>query len=447
MAQMQMRLAGTGKRALPTKTTFTVAALQTIKTPAKGKLTWIYDDKTPGLALLTTPNRAQTFYLYRKIDGRPERIRLGGFPDIAIDQARKLAQRHNGQIADGINPQEQKRIARAAMTFGELFTWYIENHSKPHKRTWLEDQQKYELHLKAPLGARQYTTVTRADIAKLHIKIGETSPGAANRNLALISSVFEKARTIGFDGINPAKGIQRFPEHQRTRFVQSDEFPRLFPAIKAEGEFWEDFFLTCLWTGARKGNVQSMSEDELNLDAAIWTIPAGKFKNKDAVIISLSPQAVVILRRRLKNLPPSADGAPRYVFPGERGGHLKSPRQAWERICKAANVSDLRIHDLRRTLGSWQAADGASLQIIGKSLGHNCHVGWESRATRLANGYLSRWIATRMGGRDQTPRANTAPLRTRSLRRRFPPIRPPNKRPQTTNFPDSVPNRASGTLL
>jgi integrase len=59
------------------------------------------------------------------------------------------------------------------------------------------------------------------------------------------------------------------------------------------------------------------------------------------------------------------------VFPGRgKTGHLVEPKTAWARILKRAGLQNLRLHDLRRTLGSWQAATGASLPIIGKSLGH-----------------------------------------------------------------------------
>jgi integrase len=60
-----------------------------------------------------------------------------------------------------------------------------------------------------------------------------------------------------------------------------------------------------------------------------------------------------------------------WVFPAFRGtGHLSDPRKAWVRILAAAKIDDLHMHDLRRTQGSWQAAMGISLAIIGKSLGH-----------------------------------------------------------------------------
>src|SRR6185503_5001402 len=60
-----------------------------------------------------------------------------------------------------------------------------------------------------------------------------------------------------------------------------------------------------------------------------------------------------------------------YVFPGSgKSGHLEEPKKGWQRILTRAGIADLRIHDLRRTLGSWQAKQGASLAIIGKSLNH-----------------------------------------------------------------------------
>jgi len=49
---------------------------------------------------------------------------------------------------------------------------------------------------------------------------------------------------------------------------------------------------------------------------------------------------------------------------------LAEPKKAWKRVLASASIDDLRIHDLRRTLGSWQAKTGASLVIIGKSLNH-----------------------------------------------------------------------------
>jgi len=97
-----------------------------------------------------------------------------------------------------------------------------------------------------------------------------------------------------------------------------------------------------------------------------WLIPAAKAKSKEPIRVVLSPVALNILQTRK---PASTS---EWVFPGRgESGHLEEPKKAWKRILKRASITDLRLHDLRRTLGSWQAATGASLPIIGKSLGHS----------------------------------------------------------------------------
>lgn len=58
-------------------------------------------------------------------------------------------------------------------------------------------------------------------------------------------------------------------------------------------------------------------------------------------------------------------------FPGtSKSGHIEEPKKAWASLLKHAEIENLRMHDLRRTFGSFMAAQGASLQMIGKALGH-----------------------------------------------------------------------------
>ena len=50
---------------------------------------WVYDSKTPGLAMMVTSSGARSFYVYRRgFEGKPQRVRLGSFPVVTIDQAR-----------------------------------------------------------------------------------------------------------------------------------------------------------------------------------------------------------------------------------------------------------------------------------------------------------------------------------------------------------------------
>ena len=96
---------------------FTKAAL--VKAPAapKGSKDYYYDEKEKGLVMAVTPTGTKTFFLYKRIDGKPERLLLGRFPDISIENARKAAMAAKGEIAIGKNPQKAKRAIRDEMTF------------------------------------------------------------------------------------------------------------------------------------------------------------------------------------------------------------------------------------------------------------------------------------------------------------------------------------------
>ena len=178
--------------------------------------------------------------------------------------------------------------------------------------------------------------------------------------------MFNKAKEWGWAGENPAEKITAFHEEKRERFLDAEELKAFFDALKQElNVVIRDYILLSLLTGARRRNVQSMRWDEIDWNQATWIIPTEKAKSKKPNRVVLSPVALTVLETR------KLASTSEWVFPGRgKSGHLEEPKKAWRRIVKAANITDLRLHDLRRTLGSWQAATGASLPIIGKSLGH-----------------------------------------------------------------------------
>jgi integrase len=343
---------------------FTKAALTAAAPAAKGKRDYYYDGKEKGLVLAVTPAGGKSFYLYKRIDGRPERLLLGKFPDLTVENARKLAASAKGEIAMGENPQKAKRSIRDEMTFGALFTEYLEKHSKVHKRSWSYDEREVNKFLKHWFN-RKISSIEKPEVERLHAKVGKDNGlYQANRLLERIRSIFSKATDWGWNGVNPATGIKKYREKSRDRFLQPEELPRFFEALSNEpNEAARDFFMMSLLAGARKSNTLAMRWDEISFDGATWRIALTK--NDDPQIVHLSPQAMEILKeRKLHSLSP-------WVFPGGgASGHLADPKKAWMRILKEAGIADLRIHDLRRTLGSWQAATGANSYIIGKSLGH-----------------------------------------------------------------------------
>jgi integrase len=200
----------------------------------------------------------------------------------------------------------------------------------------------------------------------LHAKIGEDhGEYAANRLLALLAAAYAKGGDL-WTGTSPTKGVQRFREKSRDRFLQGSELPAFFAALndKETNATIRDVVLTCLMTGARKANVMAMRWDQVNLDGGTWRIP--ETKNGQPLTVPLAPEMVKLLNDRRK-----ADAGGEWVFPGYGvTGHVVEIKASWKEILDRAGLKDLRVHDLRRTLGSWQAAAGSSLAIIGKSLGH-----------------------------------------------------------------------------
>ncbi len=216
---------------------------------------------------------------------------------------------------------------------------------------------------------RKLADISRTDVSRLHTEVGEKTPYVANRLMALLSTLYNFAiDEAGFDGKNPASRIKRFPEESRERYLLPDEVGAFFQALDAEGQPWSDLFRLSLFTGARRGNILAMRWSALELEQCWWQITAAESKNKKAMLVVLVPQAIEILRRRETE---NSDGS-EWVFPSRSGtGHIIDIRKPWKRITKRAGIENLRIHDLRRTLGSWQAMNGASLPVIGKSLGHS----------------------------------------------------------------------------
>ena len=345
-----------------TKFNFVKKTLKTLQ--AFGDKVTVYHDTTKsGLKLLVRPTGIKTFVLYRKIKGRPERITIGRFHEVTIEQARNQVDLLNAKIASGINPNEEKRGLRSEMTLSDLFDRYIERYAKVHKRSWQEDYNQFQRYLNKNWGRRKLSSIRKSQIQKLHAETG-TNKGhyAANRLLALLHTMFNRAIDWGWDNPNPAHGIKKFKEKSRDRFLQADELPKFFQALNEETSvIVRDYILLSLLTGARKSNILAMRWDEINFSRTTWTIPLTK--TGDSHTLPLVPAAIEILKVRKEN---NIDKSP-WVFPGTgKTGHLIETKKPWKRVLEKAGIKDLRIHDLRRSLGSWQAATGANLSIIGK---------------------------------------------------------------------------------
>lgn len=339
--------------------------------PAAGKRVVIYDTETPKLAMRMTHTGVRAFYVVKRMGGTMVWLKLGTFPDMTCEQARKEAGKVLGEFAKGENPAAVKRAVKAELTFGEAFDDFL---ARKRKRdgSGISDKTKRDytdllrLYLESIKGKR-LSEIERNEIKAIHARTTKKSAAQADRVVAVVSAVFTfMLAHERFSGQNPATRIQKNPAPSRDRFLQADELTPFFKALsESTNEVMRDFFLLALLTGARRANVSAMRWADIDLVGGVWRI--AKTKNGSPQTVTLSPEAVTVLESRKA-------GGGEFVFPGEgKTNHIVEPKKAWATLLKAAGIANLRIHDLRRTLGSWQARTGASLPIIGKSLNHKTH--------------------------------------------------------------------------
>ena len=418
---------------MDTRFKFGKEAIEALALPAPGKRRTLYDEKVPKLALRVTHTGSKTFYVVRRTGTNMAWVKLGSFPDMTVEQARREAEKTLGEFAHGSDPAAARRAIRGEPTFAEAFENFLDGKRK-RDGTALADKTKrsYRDVARLYLGtiqSKKLSAITREEVKAAQRKAANKSASQACQAVAVVSSVFSFALDQeDYSGTNPASRVQKCPPPSRERFAQAYELPHLFAAIAECDQC--DYFLLSLLTGARRSNVQAMAWRELDLDGAVWHM--GKTKNGTPQNFPLPPEAITVLKAR-KEAQQSAHKASKsdkamspFVFPGTgKTGHLVEPKKAWSSILNKASarrlldylerderitadertryesmlltapatakrelqkqaehagidradydMTDLRIHDLRRTLGSWQAKTGASLAIIGKSLNHKTH--------------------------------------------------------------------------
>lgn len=330
-----------------------------------GDAVYIADTETKGL-MVRVGKTSKVFYLRRKVDGKTERIKVGPYPDTTVEQARRRAAELNAEIAKGRNPADIKRDARKETAFADFWNEYIDRYSRIHKRpaSVREDEKIYSKHL-CRFGSKKLSSITRADVQRMHHDIGKTAPTMANRAVAHLRAALNVARDWGYLlGANPCESIKLYRETARDRFIQQDELPRFWQALLDEPDRnIVDFVMIALLTGQRRSNVQAMRWDEVSFERAEWRIE--DTKNHVPLVVPLLPEVVQLLRER------QTFTTGRWVFPGTgRTGHLVEPKKAWRRVLDRAGISNLRIHDLRRTMGSAMAAAGVNTVTTARTLGH-----------------------------------------------------------------------------
>ncbi|WP_052771955.1 tyrosine-type recombinase/integrase [Vibrio mexicanus] len=365
---------------------FTKRALESIEKP-KSRVTYrdVGSSKSvQGLVLDALVSGTKIFRFQRKVNGKNIKVKLGEFPTMTVEQAREMARNTAADIANGINPNQQKREARESQTFDDLFDIYVASFqldikAKKRRASSLKlSQTLYRLHLKPKLGKKAINDFD-AEKARTFMQGIFTKDGYSkhNHSLTLLKSMFNRA----YIDSNPFAKISKIDESlfRRERTLSKEELVQFFDSLRQEKQIYQDCISMLLLTGQRKSMVLSMRWQELNLDSRLWVIPISKTKSKKPHSVPLPNEAMKILIRRSNE----AELNQEFVFPSARSknGHItdKSGKGGfWQRVTNRIGMyapndpeKHLTIHDLRRTLATFQVTSGGSIQATSKLLGHS----------------------------------------------------------------------------
>jgi integrase len=338
--------------------------------PASGNRIY-YDDEVKGFGCRVTAAAARGFVLNyrRKADGVERRHTIGAFPEWTVAAAREEAKRLRREIDGGADPVGANREARAAATVNDLCDRFEQDYL-PRKRrsTQLCYKQQITTDIRPALGRMKVAAVGFTDVDAWHRKISTRAPTQANRALALLSRMFSLAIRWGLRTDNPCKGIERNQENKRQRYLSGPELTRLTGALsELPDQGAANAIRLLLLTGARRGELLAARWRDIDLNAGVWTKPASTTKQARLHRVPLSEAAV----RLLAGMREQAGGDAEWVFPASRTlGHRTDIREAWEALRAAADIPEVRVHDLRHSYASVLASQGLSLPIIGALLGH-----------------------------------------------------------------------------
>jgi integrase len=374
--------------------------LRSLPAPASGSK-FYFDTEVAGFAARISSSGTIAFVLNYFIDGAAKRYTFGQFSkDFTVAQARKDADHLRHRIRhEGFDPIEaekaQKESKLAAIeaerndpTVADLTQDFLLIAGKKKRESSLrQDRQMIAGTILPAIGTMKVKDVTVIDIERLHGALKAT-PVRANRVLSLLSSIFTLAMRAKKATENPARsgkngGIVRYHEDHRETWLSVEQLQDLSDALdNYADQVAADAIRLLIVTGSREMEVLAAEWPQFDLARGMWTKPSHHTKQNKIEHVPLSDAAIAILSRMKRS--------GRYLFPSADGkGHRVVIRKPWSQVLRAAGLAqatvvpskrkgmtkivwkaDVRLYDLRHTFASHLVSRGASLEIVGKLLGH-----------------------------------------------------------------------------
>jgi integrase len=364
-----------------------------------------WDSALPGFGVRVKPSGVKSYILqYRTRAGTSRRYTIGSTASYHLEQARAEAREWQVKIKKGADPAEMRKSAHKVKTIAELCDRYLAEHVKVHNKpsTATEVERIVETRIKPKLGRVLITELTRAKLKEWHQAMKNT-PYEGNRALAYCSKILSLAATEWeLRPDNPCKGIKKFPEAKRERFLASEELERLGKALAEADQAQLEPTAIILairllaLTGCRLSEILGLSWDRVDLSkGALWLADA----KAGSRAVPLGAPAIALLSDQ-----PRSDSSPVLHMGDGKVLSVSMLERAWRRICKRAGLENARLHDLRHTVGTYAGGAGLNAFMVRDLLGHKSmamtsrYVGRNADPLKAAADAVAGRIAAIMAG-------------------------------------------------
>ena len=353
--------------------------------PVREKEYFVWDDQLKGFGARVYPNGGKRYVAQTFRRGKTTRVQIGRHGALSFDEAKARARKIIADIDDGRNPNKEKEVERLSPTVAQLAERFLEEyvpiHCKP--RTQVEYEHAVKRYILPALGSIKVVALGRDEVAALHHGMRE-KPYQANRTLGVVSKMMNLAEAWGLrpDRSNPCYHVRKYKEKKRERFLTEEELARLGKALDEEESFAPSAvtaFRLLLYTGARLSEIQTLKWEHIRGNRV--RLPDSK---TGAKTIPLNGPALEVLANVKRVV-----GNPYVIVGTGDGTHLTDLQKPWRRVRKAAELEDVRIHDLRHTFASEAVMGGESLPMVGRILGHT-QAQTTARYAHLADDPLQR---------------------------------------------------------
>ena len=352
-----------------------------------------------GLYLVVTERGAKSWAVRYRHAGKPRKLTLGQYPALPLAQAREMARESLVRVSRGEDPAadrtaaaEAERAARDAAEraqrdrFEVVADLFFERYLKPNNRSADESKRIIDKMLTPTWGARSIRDITRRDVIELLDGIVDRgSPIMANRVLALVRKLFNWAIERDIIEASPVAGVKApSKEESRDRVLSDVELVEVLAATEKMKYPFGPLLKLMVLSAQRRDEVAGMRWQDIDLERAVWTIPASVAKNNTIHEVPLPPAAVALIKgiprlgrsefvfSTTGRTPVSGFSKAKEKLDGlVLGNRRKIVEEAGGDPASVQAPPDWRFHDLRRTAASGMARLGIPPHVVEKLLNHS----------------------------------------------------------------------------